>query len=54
MGKNPMLSPMEMPIATFSMRARYIAMSSDMEKTMVRRVNVSSVYFDFSALLPIR
>ena len=47
-----MLSPIEMPITFFRMRVRKSAMSRDNEKRIVMTVNVSSLFFDFSAFLP--
>jgi hypothetical protein len=51
-GKNPTLSPTEIPITTFSIRVRYIVMSSNKEKIIVKKVNTSSGYLDLSALPP--
>jgi hypothetical protein len=51
-GKNPILSPIEMPITVFRMRVRKIAMSKDKEKRMTITVNVSSLFLDLSAFLP--
>jgi hypothetical protein len=51
-GKNPILSPIEMPITLFRMRVRKIAMNKDKEKRIVITVNVSSSFLGFSAFLP--
>jgi hypothetical protein len=51
-GTNPILSPIAMPMTLFMMRVRKMAVNKEKEKRIEITVNVSSVYLDFSAILP--